>query len=73
MINCGQTSLWLHNCEKKACFAGCAQTLLNATSPMDKIHPFNKSTVTLEPMMRFDIIWETKKPKPMHDDLKDNL
>ena len=38
---------------KQPCFAGCAQTLPNATPPTDKIHPLSKIAVTFEPVIRF--------------------
>ena len=39
--------------QKKSCFAGCAQTVPNATQPTGKIHPFSKIAVTFEPVMQF--------------------
>ena len=36
---------------KQACFAGCAQTLFDATPPRSEIHPLNKIAVTFEPIM----------------------
>ena len=47
-----------HTCKKvfellQASFAGCAQTLPDATPPTGKIHPFSKTVLTFEQMIRF--------------------
>ena len=33
-------------------YNGCTQTLPNAATPEDKIHPITKNTVTFEPIMQ---------------------
>ena len=35
---------------KQLCFAGCKQTLPNATQPIGKIQPFSKKADTFEPV-----------------------
>ena len=38
---------------KQVCFAGCMQTLPNATSSIGKVFIFSKIAVTFEPLMQF--------------------
>ena len=49
---------------KQACFAGCMQTLTNATAPIGQI-PFSNIAVTFEPMLEFDILLDIECLKPM--------
>ena len=48
--------------KNQACYAGCAQTLPNATPPIGKVHPFSKMANTFEPIFMSFRIKNVLKP-----------